>query len=584
VTRAVPLATIFSWLASAGAHGDVWDPEGLLLCDEQVYYASPIVSLSDGEGGSYCVLHKREPDSLEYFLHLQRIDGLGSISPGWGACGTRLLHLEHHTVHSDPDMASDQAGGTYVTWQDGYAGSQGDGLLQRVTGAGDIAPGWPANGVDISGFAREYGPQLAPDGAGGVYVAYQPTGGGLYVQRINADGTYASGWPDLGVRIASLVTGHRGIEIVSDGSGGTVVVWADYRDYASTGLDAYAQRIMPDGAFAWETGGVPLCRASGDQPYLERIEVVTDGAGGALVAWVDDRDFPTRGLDVYGQHVTGPGSVAEGWNPDGNPICTAPGNQWMPSEFCLPMVGDGIGGVMVGWDDGRAGGDTETDIYAQRITGLGTIADGWPVDGLLISGAEGQQFGSRIAADGTGGALIAWHDYDAGMLCLTRVTGDGEFHADWPPGGVSFGQGSLQSIVSDGDEGAIVFWLSECSDSSLCNARALRLTGEGEVPIGVETRSRNRGAGLKMATAPIPTGRMATVNVSLSSPGELTVALFDSSGRRIRTLITGEPVRTLARVTWDGLDESGRAVACGRYFLRAESNGSSTTQAIAVIR
>src|SRR6266487_347448 len=91
--------------------------------------------------------------------------------------------------------------------------------------------------------------------------------------------------------------------------------------------------------------------------------VISDGAGGTLVAWADARSGP---LDIYAQHLTAQGTVAAGWPASGLAVCKAAGDQSDPV-----MVSDGAGGAIIAWADGRAGGGNR-DIFVQRVTGAGT--------------------------------------------------------------------------------------------------------------------------------------------------------------------------------------------------------------------
>ena len=80
----------------------------------------------------------------------------------------------------------------------------------------------------------------------------------------------------------SVATGDQSSpQLISDGAGGAIVTWKDSR---SGNYDIYAQRVNASGAVQWAANGVALCTATGDQ-YSPRI--VSDGAGGAIVTWED---------------------------------------------------------------------------------------------------------------------------------------------------------------------------------------------------------------------------------------------------------------------------------------------------------
>jgi hypothetical protein len=48
--------------------------------------------------------------------------------------------------------------------------------------------------------------------------------------------------------------------IVSDNAGGAIIAWRDTR---SVNWDVYAQRVNASGVAQWTANGVPLCAATG---------------------------------------------------------------------------------------------------------------------------------------------------------------------------------------------------------------------------------------------------------------------------------------------------------------------------------
>src|SRR4029079_13354630 len=82
---------------------------------------------------------------------------------------------------SAPPLAShlpDGTGGFFLAWSENRRGSSrspsvSTAWVRRVTSSGDVAPGWPAHGVEVSGGASEGdSPLLVSDGSGGVVVAW----------------------------------------------------------------------------------------------------------------------------------------------------------------------------------------------------------------------------------------------------------------------------------------------------------------------------------------------------------------------------------------------------------------------------
>lgn len=155
-----------------------------------------------------------------------------------------------------------------------------------------------------------------------------------------------------------------------------------------------AMSLWPRPAQAqWRPDGVPVCTAPmGQFPKA----AVPDGAGGAIVAWVDYR---SEDADIYVQHIRASGALDHKWPADGLAVCTASGPQWPPV-----MVSDGAGGAIVAWHDFRAGNFSGlSDMYAQHVLASGEVDPVWPVDGLALSTAPGDQFYPKIIEDGGGG-------------------------------------------------------------------------------------------------------------------------------------------------------------------------------------
>lgn len=161
-------------------------------------------------------------------------------------------------------------------------------------------------------------------------------------------------WGACGVSLCTATGSQGSAAIVSDGAGGAIVAWADSR----SGIDdIYARRITAAGAPQWTANGVALCTAPSGE---DSPAIVSDGAGGAIVTWADPRTFLHD--DIYARRVNASGTPQ--WTVDGVALCTAMDDQLVPR-----IVSDGTGSAIVVWTDIRAG---NADIYAQRVDASGT--------------------------------------------------------------------------------------------------------------------------------------------------------------------------------------------------------------------
>ena len=349
---------------------------------------------------------------------------------------------------------------------------------------------WVENGVPVCTAPNSQDNALvAPDGAGGVFVAWRDlrkgTDDDIYMQHLTAAGEIAAGWPVNGLAVCTAADFQSPTSVISDGAGGVIVAWEDNRDISRTNVDIYAQRITSVGAVApgWPVNGVAVCTAP---EYQFHPRAVGDGAGGAYITWADFRNGNSIALtnaDIYAQHVTALGAIAAGWIPNGSPVCTAPGSQFDPS-----LTTDGAGGVIIAWHDHRNDATTGTHIYAQHFTVAGEIASGWIADGLQISTLTGGQAVAALVADGHGGAFVAWLDGSSvdPALFVHRVTGAGTIVPGWPAAGLLVCIAPFLQpfdIASDGLGGVLLAW-EDYRNGSYAVARAQRVNPDGSLPPG----------------------------------------------------------------------------------------------------
>jgi hypothetical protein len=373
--------------------------------------------------------------------YAQRVDASGTAL--WTAGGVEVCASNGFGGTTDPRLWPDGMGGAFITWRDGrnLLTTSQDIYAQRVDAAG--APQWTANGVQLSTSAfGEDLPAVVAAGSGGAIVMWRGNFGDIFAQGLNAAGSTL--WAAGGVNIGAGPTVATNLELVPDGAGGAVVAWSDAR-LGILDLNIYAQRVDGSGASLWLMDGEPLCTVLTMQILND---LALDADGSAIATWTDPR---AGGIDIYVQKVDGAGDPQ--WTADGVAVCLAVGDQGAPV-----VCSDGFGGAIVAWHDPRTG---VFDIAAQRVNQWGTPQ--WAVDGIGLCIAAGDQTLPTIASDGGGGAIVAWSDgrvmppatYALGVT-LGGFTG---WTLDGVPVSVAPGAKSQIGIASDNAGGAIVAWL-----------------------------------------------------------------------------------------------------------------------------
>lgn len=87
------------------------------------------------------------------------------------------------------------------------------------------------------------------------------------------------------------------------------------------------------------------------------------------------------------------------------------------------------------------------------------------------------------------------------------------------------------------------------------------------------------------APRPNPFGAETEVSFALARDEAVTVSVYDTSGRRVRTLRDGVLGAGEHSVSWSGHDDSGRRVSGGVYFVRLERvDGAPETRKITMLR
>jgi hypothetical protein len=362
-----------------------------------------------------------------------------AVHDDWVADGVPLCNSAHNQL--EPLIVSDGAGGAIIAWRS-FEDSMSV-YAQRVDENGrDL---WGENGRPVgAGGAEQTLCGMIADGAGGAIVVWEHNRAGqwdIYAQRIGASG--ATLWADGGVPVCAAADAQFDAAIVSDGAGGAVVVWHDLR--GSAGVDIYAQRLSAAGEPRWAADGIPVCTARNSQ---RAAGVAADGAGGAIVAWQDGRD--RRDHDIYAQRVDSTGAAL--WAENGIAVCAADSMQKYPE-----LVADGSGGAIVMWKDRRSGAG---NIYAQRVSASGAAL--WRENGVAVCTSGAVEKFPQIVSDGVGGAIVTWPDDRSGSsdIYAQRVSASGE--TSWAPNGVPLctapAEQELPQIAADPSGGAIVAW------------------------------------------------------------------------------------------------------------------------------
>ncbi len=144
----------------------------------------------------------------------------------------------------------------------------------------------------------------------------------------------------------------------------------------------------------------------------------------------------------------------------------------------------------------------------------------------------------------------------------------------WYPGDLAVdGPGSLDDLIGENAQGEWTIWISDNAgaDVGMLNSWCVRVIGGTGTDVADEfaTPVRFELSGV----SPNPFNPMTTVTYAMPAPGHVELAVYNVSGRLVKTLVDGDETAGWHAVAWDGRDDNGGSVASGVYFARMMADG-----------
>jgi hypothetical protein len=324
--------------------------------------------------------------------------------------------------------------------------------------------------------------------------------------------------PDIELR-ATTTTGAASEAAAAFDQGDTYVAWRDTRTEGSNGGDIYVQKLGPTGQRLWATNGLPICIVTNAQTLPS---ISPDGAGGAVVTWLDRRANPRT---IYAQRISSAGTVQ--WAVNGIFVGLVYGE--FPYSYVHPAADGGF--LVTWWDAISSAISGKYPVLAQKLDGNGVrlwdpgdpdSQDSWG-SGIEVMGGITR---GRSASDGAGGFVAIGKIREDGGFRFQRVSADGA--AAWAnpvdfnlvvPDTVDFNFGS------DGAGGVIVAYLDNR------DIRAFRVASDGTFPWGAGSILLQTNVVLFQLPAIAPSGAGgAFIGWVASSPHDVRVQHLTPNG------------------------------------------------------
>ncbi|NIA30772.1 MAG: T9SS type A sorting domain-containing protein [Actinobacteria bacterium] len=120
---------------------------------------------------------------------------------------------------------------------------------------------------------------------------------------------------------------------------------------------------------------------------------------------------------------------------------------------------------------------------------------------------------------------------------------------------------------------------------SLLNEPYVYIVDVDSIFASVENRRRGTPYNFQLLqNYPNPLNAETWIQYTLPTPANIRLDIYDTTGRRIRTLLNGRQSSGQKRVKWDGRDSSRKQVSSGVYVYRLRAGGKSLTRKLLLVR
>lgn len=310
----------------------------------------------------------------------------------------------------------------------------------------------------------------------------------------------SAAWSPGGTRIAARAGG-----VVAPAAQGGLFAATAYPDFFTTVFAADADGATMPG---WSATGRELTPGMTitEHNTIQPIQMLPSGDGGCYVLTMEQVGYQGSGgflypLQYFVHRRTASGEPAPGWPARGTLVSSPVIDHNFEVRHLPTMTADGHGGVLIAWLYNLYAIDfSGASLFVQRIDAEGHVR--WGDDGLQVHPGPDIASVPSLVADGRGGALVFWAQYDAARTQLhvmaqhVKATGT----ALWEPRGRTVSAGyaridqtappdggwvrafytSALAAVPDGHGGAIVAWAA--TQTGALDVRAARITRDGTLP------------------------------------------------------------------------------------------------------
>lgn len=511
-----------------------------------------------------------------------RVLANGGLDPGWDGDGVRI-----DDVGAKPSNAT-----TFIHQPDGkilvggtveVGVAEEDGVIARLLSNGATDASFGVMGaVTLPQLASTRIEKLLLEPTGKVICVAEdapPASRDFVLARLTTSGAL-----DESFGFAGLIDYIRaGLDVVVgdaalDSSGRLLVVGTSLDGVGSTRL--FLARFLPGGSVDATFG------ASG-YGYIEQSLGSSTQNTAHAVALQSDGKILVAGVTDHGGSIGRQMTVAR-FDSNGflDPTFDADGYTFVDFIF----VNNSVGSAILVEPDGRivvvGEASLGVTVCIARLLSNGALDPSFELDGMVVGGFTGRTGEGMVslARRPNGGYLVCGNNHLSGTS-VWALGADGSMATSYGPDGEAsivlsawqnhLGNGVFNAsgrIVLCGDERGIFSMVRLIGESVVTDAGSAGPNTLESLPHGLSL------------SAPSPNPARGTVSFTVASdaPRTIEVSVVDVAGRLLRRVEQRQFAKGRHLLSWDLLDETGRKVLPGVYFLRAFADGENRSQKILV--
>ncbi|MCF7920207.1 MAG: T9SS type A sorting domain-containing protein [Candidatus Cloacimonetes bacterium] len=351
-----------------------------------------------------------------YNMRLQYLDPDGNEV--WEQNGILVSDHTQMTWLTDWDMTIDLEGNAIMAINDIRVSADDlDIIAYKISPEGEFI--WGADGINLSNGGFNAAPKVTVTANNYCIYAWaddtmirlmsiSPEGNPAWEQPVIINEPDTSNWPQL--------------IPADDGSEGNFLLkyFVNTGPYWAPNRAVYMQKYSAAGTPIWDAPAV-ISDAYGISAWTQNFSVTSDGNGGAIIAWHDDR-FSENTSRAYVQHITTEGAAVF---TDGILVADhAPNQMYYPSAIYQPETEL----IYVYWRETDAG-QNNAGIYGQKINADGELL--YTNSGIIISPIQatgGTIIGLRPCFEDVivVYTLYPWGNFSQERILAERIDPEGE--------------------------------------------------------------------------------------------------------------------------------------------------------------